>query len=359
MPARSRLLAALLLASVPLGAQSIARECRASSVIGRAPSAFDPAWHAGHPDSSYAGMVPRIVADEWLFLADSVLRDFDRDSTSLPDGVRETLRGQLDSVRREMETLTRRGELDDARALAQGVKGDRFRDVTMPGGRVQLFAAFGTPLSLEDTWTTEQRRAVCGRTIAMRRLLTAWGELARHDALQSLRESAARWDNFAEHGYFMYPWELLINSARFDPRSDDPPRTQWVVGHPAVGLEFIDSRIRGLENLQVLQTLTVELGMLRYSDDRAQYRGATAFMAIPSDAVAGVGLMLHVNRQLKAGYIWRAKDAAGERQNGFLVSADIAQMLASAPKKLRDAQDALRQRIEAVKQDVVRGAVPR
>lgn len=360
MPASERapvlaVLAAVLLSAGTLAAQNVTSECVAVNVSGHAPSEFNPVWLVGHPDSVYTRMVPRMARDEWLLLADSVLRDFDRDTVALPGLARAILHGQLDSVRRELEVVTRGGDFARFRALGQGVKTDRFRERVIAGS-VQIFLAFGTPLAIDSTWSSRQRRAVCGRTIAMRRFLTAYGELGRAGALRALQLSAARWDNLASNGYFMYPWELAINSRRFDPKSDDPPIDQWVVGHPAIGLEFIDGRVNSLNNFQPLQTMTVEVGYLRYSDSRAYYSGVTGFIAIPSDEVAGAGVMLHLHPKFKIGHVWRARGPGHTNRNGYLVTTDLAQMLAAAPQKLRDVRSALGQRIEASRSDALNAA---
>lgn len=334
-------------------AQTAAKECLATNVVGTSPSQFNPEWRINHPDSTYAHMVPRMARDEWLFLADSIARDFDGDPEALPGSARDIVRGQLDSVRREFDKVSRGGEFARMRALGTGVKTDRFTESNL-GGAVLLFGRVGTPLRIDSVWTAPQRRAVCGRTIPVRRFLSAYGALAREEALRALQLSATRWDNLAEQGYFMYPWELAINSARFDPRSDDPPKVQYVVAHPAVGLEFISGRVKSLDNFQPLQTLTVELGILRYSDSRAYYSGITGFLAVPADEVAGAGLMVHLHPKLKVGYVWRSRSPATGSRNGFLVSTDLAQMIASAPDRIQRIRAALGQRIESMKEDAVR-----
>ena len=340
--------------------QDVATECIAVDVVSKPPASFSPAWSVGHPDALFEAMLPRILNDEWVFLADSILQAYDREASALPEPARGILRSQLDAMRSEFVVAVRSGDLDRARSLGQFVTAERFTESQLASGRTVVFSRFGTELTLDENWTTEQRRAVCGRTVAMRRLLTAYGEPARHTALLALQESARRWDNLSEYGYFMYPWELAINSAMFDARSDDPPTSQWVVFHPAVGLEYIDRpALRSLKELQVLQTITIELGRLWYSADHSQYHGATFFLAIPSNAVVGAGLLLHLNRQIKVGYVFRARDALGNHQNGVLVSADFAQMLASAPKKLRDAQEALKQRIKLKQREIMQQVVPR
>lgn len=331
------------------------RECVAVEVQGTAAQDFDPPWVPGHPDSIYQQMIARMAREEWYFLADSLYRDLALDTAlRAKPAARESLLAQLDSLRREFGAVSSGAEFRRLRATATGVRQQRFAEDER-SGRVIFFRGVGVEFAIDDdSWNTAERRAVCGRTIALRRMLSAWGDEGRKAAVAGLQASANRWDNYAQHGYFQYPWELFVNSAAFDPRRDDPPSSQWVLFHPSVGLEFIPDRVKRLTNMQPLETLTLEVGWLRYNGERSSYFGLTAFAAIPSDEVMGLGAMAHVGPAYKVGYVWRKNDNTGNRRDGLLVTTDLAQILAGAPATIERLRTLVRERLEGQKAELLK-----
>jgi hypothetical protein len=333
----------------PAQSSSIRQECVAVNAQELADTAFRPAWIGGNPKANYEAMLPRMARDEWFLLADSLHADFAADSTTLPGTAHATMLAQLDTLRREYAAVSG-VRMSQARATGTGVKQARFIEVQL-GDRVFLFE---NRITVDSSWTPTQRRAICGRTVAIRRMLSAWGQMGRENAALALQKSVERWDNYSTRGYFQFPWELAVNSLGFDAASNDPPRSQWVVAHPAFGLEFISSRVESLDDFQPLETLTIELGWLRYNASRSFYTGLTFFASIPSAEVMGFGAMLHLGSKVKVGYVTRSDDAAGQSRNGIVVSADLAQIIAKTPATLQSMRDLIFRRLEAQKGAILR-----
>jgi hypothetical protein len=341
-------LCALAPARAALG-QSVSQECRAVFAQDAVPAAFTPAWTIGSPKAIYDAILPRLARDEWFAVADSLHADFAADSTSLPDTVRAVMLANLDALRREFAAVSG-VRMSQARATGTGPEQGRFDDDAL-GGRVFLF---NNKVIIDSSWSVVQRRALCGRTIAIRRMLFAWGQMGRENATAALQKSVTRWDNYSTRGYFQFPWELAINSIGFDAASDDPPRSQWVIAHPAFGLEFIASRVESWDNFQPLETLTIEFGWLRYNTSRSFYTGLTLFGSIPGDEAMGFGAMLHLGPKFKVGYVTRSDDPAGESRNGIVVSTDLAQIIAKTPATLQSMRDLISRRLEAKKGAILR-----
>ena len=174
----------------------------------------------------------------------------------------------------------------------------------------------------------------------MRRMLTAYGAPARAAATKSLNASVKRWDNYGSKGYSQFPWELALNSAGYSASSYDPPRTQKVLLHPALGLELAGPKVESFGNLADLRSndvVTLEpLGYLIYNDSRSFYYGASAIVTLGGDRRIGGGGMLHLGQAIKAGYVWRGRDETGKRGQSVIVSADLLQFLTDTPKKLKE-----------------------
>ena len=340
-----------LLASVAKGQSPLNQECVAVNAQERVPGAFTPAWDVGSPKANYEAIVPRLSRDEWFLVADSLHADFAADATVLPGSARVVMLAHLDTLRREFAAVSG-VRMSQARATGTGPRQVRFNEDQNLAGDTVFF--FSNRIAIDASWTAAQRRAICGRTVAIRRMLLAWGQPGRENATAALQASATRWDNYSTRGYFQFPWELAINSIGFDAASDDPPRSQWVVAHPAFGLEFIASRVESLDDFQPLETLTIELGWLRYNASRSFYTGLTLFGSIPSAEVMGFGAMLHLGPKVKVGYVTRSDDAAGKSRNGIVVSADLAQIIAKTPATLQSMRDMVFRRLEAQKGAILR-----
>jgi hypothetical protein len=339
---------ALLLWSVVARPTTPEEDCRLTdlrSTIRRTPAAIGAAWLPRVPDSVYAHMRGRMASNEWVFLVDSIRRDFDAESAPIPPGDRLAFARELDALRGELSVVMSLRDPAERRNNAVGVRQVRFRTSIDPDTRdATIFAATGDQITLTTSTDQDVRRALCYRALALDRMLSAYGAPARLDAREKLEEAVAEWDAYGDKSYSQYPWELALNSARFDAKAIHPPRDQIVLMHPAVSLELAQ-RPGGtgpaIENLHRFTTVTVEpVGYISYRTGYEWYLGASLLVSIPEKELPlGAGAMAHIGQALNVGYVFRSRDLAGNRRDGIIVSADLLQLFTSMPKLWRENRD--------------------
>jgi hypothetical protein len=333
--------AAALLSKGTAAQGPVARDCDAALVGRDDPASLPTGQRQRHPNLAYPAMAGRITADEWPTLVDSLIADFEDDDAVPPDR-KQGFALNLLRLRDEIAFVERQSDPEALRRTGRVVRQQRFR-IEPSRTRAEVYYLFrGTPDSIvvDASMESPARRALCWRAIAIARMLTTYGAMAREEAVRSLREAARRWDNYGEKGYSQFPWELALNSARFRPTATDPPATQVILLHPALGLELVLPEGGGLEDLQRVNTLTFEpLGFIWYTRSRANYFGLSALVSLPSENRIGAGLLGHMGLYGKIGYIfWRARDGTMPDDSRIVASADLYQLLTSTPQAIRDAK---------------------
>jgi len=326
----------------------VARDCEASSVDTIDLASMPPAWQARLPQTAYAGIVDRITRGQWVELADSVVLEFDEESAMIPAGARQSFAANLRRMRDEITFVYRQPNAEALQRTARVVRQDRFRiERSSNTSTPDVYYLFrGTPDStvIDAGMDSLARRGLCWRALTARRMLTAYGALAREEAVKALHEAARNWDNYGERGYSQFPWELAINGLWFDAAAVNPPRWQLVVAHPAVSMEFT-TRDLHLDQLIRSNAVTLEpLGLIRYSSTFVNYVGLSALVSLPSDERVGAGLLAHIGTYGKIGYVfWRSRDESGRRDPAVVISADLFQFFSSMPGRLqREKELALR-----------------
>ncbi|MEO6526262.1 MAG: hypothetical protein ABIP93_06530 [Gemmatimonadaceae bacterium] len=350
MRAHRLALAALVMPASVWAQGEVAQTCDVQFLI--APDKVAETLRPSHPDVAYGRMSERMARNEWVFLVDSVRRSVLADPL-LGAAERQQLLTQLGATYSEIV----KEEAAGGRSTLQAVKTARFgiaRPVGNDTNEYTLFLRFPPALNVSPL-DAESRRAVCWTALAMGRLLSAYAAPARASATDALKAAVTRWDNYGSKGYSQYPWELALNSRGYDARSFDPPRTQKILLHPALGLELVGSRVKSLDDLTNLQTtdvVTLEpVGYLVYNASRSFYWGASAIVTLADQRRIGAGAMLHLGQSVKAGYAWRKKDDSGSRGQSFIISADLYQFFKDTPQKLKDWKSkALSQGITALAQ---------
>ena len=156
-----------------------------------------------------------------------------------------------------------------------------------------------------------------------------------------------QWTAYFDEALFQYPWELFINGLwmdKHDERPRDaagnrlgfraPPRSQWIIFHPNVGLEYLGGAADGN---QFEPTVFVELiGYNRWRWNAAgELKNALGLSLITSysdragaDDMA-YGLMLHYRNK------WSLAVTRHDEETGVLLSTDLAQYLSSTSEKAR------------------------
>lgn len=126
---------------------------------------------------------------------------------------------------------------------------------------------------------------------AAARMLAIFGVLVQPQlerTASSLGEIDAGWTNYLEHGFSQYPWESWANGWLTDYSWSRPPRSQWVLLHPELGLVFDTRSSRSAEMQTAL--LVHGVGYLYYGgDEREWFAGLSATASITGDASYGWG----------------------------------------------------------------------
>ena len=328
--------AAAMLSPLSLLAQGeVARTCDFRYLP--APDSVAESLRPMHPNVAYPAMAERMANDQWVLLVDSV-RQSVQANVVIDSAERRVLLEQLRLTQAELASA----QGTNGRATLANVTTARFKVSTPTAGddeNAYVLFLRTSPLELAPL-RPGSRRAVCWTALAMGRLLTAYGAPSREAATRSLHESVMRWDNFGAKGYSMLPWELALNSHGYSPASFDPPRTQKIFLHPALGLELVGARVKSIGDLADLQStdvVTLEpVGYLIYNTSRSFYVGASALVTLADERRVGVGAMIHLGQAIKAGYAWRARDAEGRRGQSFILSADLYQFLLDTPGRLKE-----------------------
>lgn len=331
---------ALLLPGVAPAQGPVARDCD-YRVIQRLPwQELDARSRSLHPDSAFVRIGPRMAGNQWVLVADSIAVEVEADP-AIPPREREIFLDQLRTLRSELRAVESSGGPEGFRNRGEGAGQARFRIATGPDELYELFLDGPTSIDLGAVADSGGRRALCWRALTLTRMLSAWGGRGRELAVAALEASEKRWDNFNEKGYSQYPWELLVNSQRFSPTAQDPPRQQIVFLHPALSLELIAPSLDSLEHLRRMDAITLEpIGYLWYNRSRSTYYGVSSLISLPADGLIGAGAMAHIGTYGKVGVIlWRAEDASGAENRSILVSADLYQFLTGVPEKLREAKN--------------------
>lgn len=328
----------------------VARDCEASLVDAIDPASIAPSWQARLPRTAYAGMTDRMSRDQWLELADSIVLEFDEGAGTIPPGARQSFAANLRRTRDEIAFVYRQPNAAALQRTARVVRQDRFHieRSSNPGTPDVYYLFRGTADStvIDAGMDSLARRGLCWRALTVRRMLTAYGALAREQAVKALHEAARNWDNYGERGYSQYPWELGINGLWFHAAAINPPRWQLIVAHPAVSMEFTTRDFR-LDRLVRSNAVTLEpLGLIRYSSTFVNYVGLSALVSLPSDERVGAGLLAHIGTYGKVGYVfWRSRDESGRRDPAVVISADLYQFFSSMPGRLQREKDLALRRI--------------
>jgi hypothetical protein len=337
---------ALLVWSATMPATTPEEDCRLSELratIKNTPAAIGAAWLPRVPDTVYAHMRGRMASNDWLFLVDSIARDYDAESAPILPADRDAFARELALLRGELSSVVSLPDAAERRKNAIGVRQVRFRPSVDPNtGSVALFTGTPDQIVLAVRSDQDARRALCYRALALDRMLSAYGAPARLDARERYEQAVAEWDAYGEKSYSQYPWELALNSARFDAKAIHPPRDQIVFLHPALSLELVQqpsgTGSGGVQNLHRFTTVTVEpIGFISYKTGYDWYLGLSALVSIPEKELPlGAGAMVHIGQLGNLGYVFRSKDIAGNRRDGIIISADLLQLLSSMPRTWRE-----------------------
>jgi hypothetical protein len=191
------------------------------------------------------------------------------------------------------------------------------------------------------------------RADAVTELLDVQIRLVRGENVASLRQAVERWENYLDKGYSQYPWESLFNGAVLDIPELGPPDRQWIVLHPALGIEV---STRELDEMQVKEALDLEvIGYLKYRGAKYEdFWGGSLTVSLRDDVGPGFGVLAHVSRSFNIGLSWHDFDRDGayfDDSPCVFCSLDVFRFVSSTGSKLRD-------RYESTVRDFKRATAP-
>lgn len=166
--------------------------------------------------------------------------------------------------------------------------------------------------------------------------------LLRERNVLDLELAVTRWGNYLDRGYSQYPWESLANGWLLELPELGPPKRQWILFHPTLGVEARGS----LDELRVKEALNVELvGHLWYTQERDNYFGLSLTASLREDLDPGLGVLFHVRRNWNLGVTWHDHD-----DDPFLfMSLDLFAFARAKHERYESTRAELRSRLEALR----------
>ncbi len=309
-----------------------------------------PATSALHPSLAYIHLQAKIERGEWRTAIRALREDFEHATVIPEDEHRVRFLRQLRALESEMEVVSASPDYDTLLKNAAGVRLVRFKIERDPDeDAVHLFLREPDQITINGAMPPEVRRQYCWRAITVNRVLTRYGQDARAAAVATLNEYVGQWDAYNEYGYLQFPWELYLNGKWTTQRRNlTPPRHQWIIAHPGIGIEQAGNSVQESRRHEVV---TLEpLGYLRYTEDRRFYYGLSLLATFPSDNDVGLGALLHLGRMAKLGYVTRDRDANGRKQDAVVFSIDLYQLLSTPSQQQLDGKAQAQALIEMLRQ---------
>lgn len=337
--ARIVALAAMLVGPSAAGAQDIEVTCGRPSAV----DMNDPALAPGsplvrlHPDTARARLAAVVAAGEWPQAVDS-LRSWlaaTRVADAAPARTR-TLDRRLDTL---AAALAAPGTVDGVLAAEAPIL-DFSVTIEFPNGYA-VFPSEPYRFLVRPADPPGVQRALCWTALSAADLLGRFRAPELDVLRRRIRRALAQWSAYNDSGRSQYPWELWLNGFRGDPLALAPPRWQWIVFHPWIGVEaagLADARLDDLGSVTRGTVVPLDLiGVIRYDESYTRYRGLSAALALGEDATRGA-LVLHLSNGVSLGPTWGRVGWP----DGALFSVDFYYLLAGLPHAQRAVEERLR-----------------
>ncbi|MBK7642121.1 MAG: hypothetical protein IPJ19_03585 [Planctomycetes bacterium] len=141
-------------------------------------------------------------------------------------------------------------------------------------------------------------------------VLTKTFARVRQQNVAQLDLAVERWANYLDNGYSQYPWESLVNGFVLDIPDLGPPDHQWILLHPALGIELSTDNFG---DMHVKEALDLELlGFLKYTGKKYDnFYGGSLALSFRDDIGPGIGAVAHLGRNWNVGVSWHDTDDDG------------------------------------------------
>ena len=317
---------------------TLALDCRARDVATLTDAEIGTAWLAAHPHRLIARLEPLLGAGAWSAALDSVLVRAREKLATVDDSTRDRYAAQLVEAEEAFDRLLQRPNHEQPRFMADIVRPVRWQINQSAATGAFVIPVGGGPINVTSNLSSDQRRALCWPAISISRLMTIYEAGLRDSTVEALNRLAADWEEYVDNSYSQLPWELFVNGLSRSRRKWEPPRHQWILVHPSVGVELAGISAKNLARVDV--AVVEALGYLRYYSNYTRYLGVSGVATFASDRPVAVGGYLHLWwPQAKVGYVVRP-DPNRDRRQSLLVTVDLYDLLTGVPKSLREARDA-------------------
>jgi hypothetical protein len=159
------------------------------------------------------------------------------------------------------------------------------------------------------------------RVTVAERLLREMARPNRAAAVAAIAAAAERWRQYVFDGRSQYPWEIALNGLTTAARSDiqNPPRRQWVLLHPEVGVEIGRGGADGAYLTGKESALVQALGHIWYRwpttiGEDLRWWGVSGSVSLREEQRPGVGVTVHYGKVVNVGVLWREVDRNGRRE---------------------------------------------
>src|SRR5690606_8289404 len=298
-----------------------------------------------HPVNARARLDSLARDGRWREAGDSLRTWFRQSTEGLGRADTVQLLAQLDTLILLMDGATPE-RVDDADVLlAPGAVLD-FNPQLAEGVGYRIFAATPAEITITEADPIAVQQAFCWTAFSASDLLGRYRAPAFRALQQRIKTALALWERYNESGRSQYPWELWLNGLGGDALDIHPPRRQFILFHPWVGIEATgldDARLDDLGSVVRSTVVPVDLlGFVRYDQTYTRYWGASVTLALGEDRTRG-GISLHLSNGISFGPTWSRVGAP----DGLLFSIDFYDRLAGIPatqqavvEKLRNAATA-------------------
>jgi hypothetical protein len=171
--------------------------------------------------------------------------------------------------------------------------------------------------------------------------VTSFQKEDREAFLAYVETTDQRWANYFDSSRSQFPWELLVNSWRFDselkhrrdnpndaegPGLSGPPGDQWILLHPSVGLRYASGADRKLDQVIVLEALGYYRWDWRGADVKSPLGGSliATWRGSGTEQRKGYGFMAHLPKNYSIGLI--QEHGNGQRHIALVISADLEKL---------------------------------
>lgn len=312
-------------------------DCRPGRVADLTAEQIGSEWERYHPRLVLGRLGPIITLGDYGEVMDSVLANARLALGAVTDtSLLRRYRVRLGALEQGFTAMLALPTQQQPRHMADVVQPSLFEPIASPARPAyRIFAGTPDEMVVTASMPRDERRALCWPAITIHRLLTLYQAPVRERTVRTLEALAARWDNYIEHGYSQFPWELVVNGRNLSG-GYEPPGRQFILLHPSIGVEANGTIWKELQRVDV--AVLEAVGAIFYNRDHTRYAGVSGVISLPANRNVAGGVYAHLwFPQAKLGHLWRS-DPDPRRRRSVLISVDLYDFFDGIPDRIREAK---------------------